>query len=457
MASIVKRKSKYSVVYTCEDENGVKRQKWETFSSNAAAKKRKTEVEFQQNKGTFIVPTAKTVSDLLTEYVSIYGVNTWALSTYEARRALIDNYVNPVIGDKKLDDISPRMMDKFYRELLTMPSAQRPYSKNNEECVSPRRVREIHKLLRSAFNQAVKWELMARNPVEHATLPKAEESVREIWDVDTLLKALDICTDDILTLAISIAFACSLRMGEMLGLTWDCVEMSNNSIENQTAFIYVDKELQRVSKAAMQDLGSKDIMKVFPAILSGNHTALVLKTPKTKTSTRRIYLPETVARLLQERKAYIEEMKDLMGDEFVDHNLVFCGNTGHPIEGQIINRALGKLIKDNDLPKIVFHSLRHSSITYKLKINGGDIKAVQGDAGHAQASKMTIERYSHIVDEDRRFNAKQFDDMFFGKKEKPVQEVEQAVSEENETLKLLKILESKPELLTTLKALAQAL
>ena len=207
----------------------------------------------------------------------------------------------------------------------------------------------------------------------------------------------------------------------------------------------------------MQDLGSKDIMKVFPAILSGNHTALVLKTPKTKTSTRRIYLPETVARLLQERKAYIEEMKDLMGDEFVDHNLVFCGNTGHPIEGQIINRALGKLIKDNDLPKIVFHSLRHSSITYKLKINGGDIKAVQGDAGHAQASKMTIERYSHIVDEDRRFNAKQFDDMFFGKKEKPVQELEQAVSEENETLKLLKILESKPELLTTLKALAQAL
>ncbi len=61
MASIVKRKSKYSVVYTCVDECGVKRQKWETFSSYADAKKRKAQIEFQQSTGTFIVPSAKTV------------------------------------------------------------------------------------------------------------------------------------------------------------------------------------------------------------------------------------------------------------------------------------------------------------------------------------------------------------------------------------------------------------
>ena len=48
MASIVKRKNKYSVVYTYQDEKGEKRQKWETFATNAEAKKRKAEVEFQQ-------------------------------------------------------------------------------------------------------------------------------------------------------------------------------------------------------------------------------------------------------------------------------------------------------------------------------------------------------------------------------------------------------------------------
>lgn len=76
MASIVKRKKKFSVVYTYTDENGVKRQRWETFNTNAEAKKRKTQVEFQQNTGTFIPPVAKTLSELLEEYMSIYGVST---------------------------------------------------------------------------------------------------------------------------------------------------------------------------------------------------------------------------------------------------------------------------------------------------------------------------------------------------------------------------------------------
>lgn len=78
MASIVKRKSKYSVVYTYIDDNGDKKQKWETFDSMAAAKKRKIQIEFEQDNNTFIVPTAKTLDDLMEEYMSIYGVNTWA-------------------------------------------------------------------------------------------------------------------------------------------------------------------------------------------------------------------------------------------------------------------------------------------------------------------------------------------------------------------------------------------
>lgn len=71
MASIVKRKNRYSVVYSYTDENGVKRQQWGTFEPNADAKKRKVQVEFEQDTGTFIVPNAKTVSDLLEEYMSI--------------------------------------------------------------------------------------------------------------------------------------------------------------------------------------------------------------------------------------------------------------------------------------------------------------------------------------------------------------------------------------------------
>ena len=415
MASIVKRKNKFSVVYTYTDDKGEKRQKWETFPTNAEAKRRKAEVEFQQESGTLVIPEAKTVKELLEDYTSIYGVNTWAMSTYEARRSLIFNYINPILGDVKLSDLNTRMMEKYYQNLLKVKSRVVNNRKPNTEYLSCHTVREVHKLLRSAFNQAVKWELMQKNPCANATLPQEEHKPRDIWDAPTLFKALELCDDDILKLAINLAFSCSLRVGEMLGLTWDCVEISDASIANGTAFIFVNKELQRVNRDALEKLNEKGIIFKFPAFFARTNTALVLKEPKTKTSTRKVFLPKTVAEMLKERYQEIQEYKELFGDEFQDFNLVFCNANGRPMESQIITRALQKLIKDNDLQPVVFHSLRHSSITYKLKLNGGDIKSVRGDSGHAQV-KMVTDVYSHIIDEDRRLNAQRFEETFYQKK-----------------------------------------
>ena len=62
-----------------------------------------------------------------------------------------------------------------------------------------------------------------------------------------------------LRLALNLAFSCSLRMGEMLGLTWDCVDISPESIDNGSASIYVDKELQRVSRDALAQIDQQGI------------------------------------------------------------------------------------------------------------------------------------------------------------------------------------------------------
>lgn len=71
-----------------------------------------------------------------------------------------------------------------------------------------------------------------------------------------------------------------------------------------------------------------------------------------------------------------DELLEALGPEYVDYDLVFTGYYGMPTETSSITASFQKLIKENNLPKVVFHSLRHSSITYKLKLNGGDIKAV---------------------------------------------------------------------------------
>lgn len=462
MASIVKRKNKYSVIYSYTDEHGEKRQKWETWGTAKEAKKRKAEIELKQANGSFVRPTLKTVSDLMYDFVELYGISKWALSTFAAKKSLIDNYINPIIGDVKLSEITPRMMDGYYKKLLKVKRVDRNGKGEAEEYVSPRNILEVHKVLNCAFNQAVRWECMEHNPAAKASLPHYEKKSRAIWTADDLFHALEVCEDDRLSLAINLAFSCSLRLGEMVGLTWDCVDISEQSIKNNNASIYVEKELLRVSKDALQKLENRDVLRIFPAVFSSNSTALVLKKPKTQTSIRRIWLPTTVAEMLVAWKAQQDEMKEYLGGEHLDFGMVIAQPNGRPLEGQIISRAFNELIRANELPDVVFHSLRHSSTTYKLKLNHGDMKAVQGDTGHAQL-KMVSDVYSHILDEDRRYNAAKFEEAFYHKqdaqesnasKDAPLSsDTTNATEKETpsgDTLKLIELLNSSPELASEL-------
>ncbi len=447
MASIIKRRNKYSVVYRCPDENGLEKQKWETFSTNAEAKKRKAQIEYQLSTNTFITPTCKTVRELLYDYVTIYGVNKWALSTYNGNKSIIDNYINPIIGDVKLEDCTPKTMERYYLNMLKVKAVAKAYQKETDTLVSPSTIREIHKILRSAFNQAVKWELMLRNPVEKATLPAVEKNTREIWTADILVEALEQCDDERLKLCINLAFSCSLRMGELLALTWDCINISEESIADGSSYLYVDKEVQRVDRQILANLNGKDVKFQFPCFKPAGTTVLVLKSPKTKSSVRRVYIPQTVAEMLLTLKQEQEELKELLGDEYKPYNLVICSVDGRPVEGQIINRAFGKLIREHNLPKVVFHSLRHTSVTYKLKLNGGDIKAVQGDTGHSQINMVT-DVYSHIIDEDRCKNAQKLQDAFYGKpaaKATPTPTTQEPLPEDKSS-QLLALINQSPEL-----------
>ena len=87
-----------------------------------------------------------------------------------------------------------------------------------------------------------------------------------------------------------LSFACSLRQGELLGLTWDCMDISPESIKDGRAFVYIDKELQRVSRDALSQTEEQGVKLKFPSILGCRHTVLVLKEPKTKTSVQKVFL-----------------------------------------------------------------------------------------------------------------------------------------------------------------------
>ena len=110
-------------------------------------------------------------------------------------------------------------MDKYIQTLQKTPAVSTKMHKAKTQYVTNQTIEKIIKLLRCAFKQAVRWELIAKNPFDNVILPKSEYKKRDIWDAGMIRTALDQCTDSKLYVAMNLSFACSLRMGEILGLT----------------------------------------------------------------------------------------------------------------------------------------------------------------------------------------------------------------------------------------------
>lgn len=456
MASIIKRKKSYSVVYNYTDENGETKQKWETWHTHQEALKRKAEIENQQFNGTFIPPTNQTVSEFLHDFVVLYGEKRWSMSTYDSNTGLIANYINPLIGNVKMQAVNPRFVDQFNRTLEKTKPVARKNIKNKNEYLSAQTRDKIHKLLSCAFKQAVKWEIIQKNPFDFSMYTRPKYKKRDIWTAEMIRKALDECEDGKLYVAINLSFACSMREGEILGLTWDNVHISDDDIARDDAYVYIDKELQRASKRSLETLDKKDVHYIFPPLMPNTSTRVVLKKPKTDSSIRKIWLPKTLAYIMREWKSHQDELKGFLRDEYTDYNLVVALNNGRPCEGRVLLKAFEALREKAELPNVVFHSLRHSSTTYKLKLNHGDLKATQGDTGHAQIDMIT-DIYAHILDEDRKVNAMKFETSFYNIKA-DLRNV-QAPQEEQAALDvsaLTEQLQKSPELLQTLSQLIAA-
>lgn len=453
MASIVKRDdNKYSVVYRYVDENGNTKQKWESPTDHKTAKARKAEIEHQQANNTFIVPKDETLEEFLKEYVSTYGVKRWGLSVYDSNTALIRNYINPIIGNIKIQQINSRTLDKYIQTLKTTPTVSTKTHKAREKYVTDKTIDKICRLLHCAFNQAVRWEIIGKNPMDSATPPKIEYTKRDIWDVDTILKALEECEDGKLFIAINLAFACSLRAGEILGLQWERVHISDKDIINENAYIEIDRELERVSLNALETLDNKDVYHVFPPLKPNTTTRRVLKAPKNKSSIRRVWLPVTLAKQLIKWREQQEKIKEFLGSEYHDYDLVVALDNGNPCENRVLEESFKDLKEKAGLPNVVFHSLRHSSTTYKLMLSNGDIKSVQGDTGHATADMVT-RVYAHIMDDKRKINAKIFEQAFYDISDMKNTKPTNNNYSETDARALLEQLQKSPELIELMKNL----
>ena len=403
----------------------------ESFDTEEAANLRIAQIQLDKKLGTFTPPKqyidasspanlireTMTVAQLLEEYIQLHALHHWSVGTLQENQQRIDDYIVPYIGEQKIKDLTTHGLESFYQMLLTVPAVKLKGRESEDRTVSPYVVTKCHTILRSALNQALRWDyLRGNNPAMAVELPKSKRGKRDAWTDQEAKRALACCQSPRLLLCMYLALGCSMRIGEILGLTWSCVHIEDELTGSDDAFLVVDKELRRCDKASMERLrksGNDDVFYEFPNCTQRDtRTVLVLKTPKTESSVRKIYLPVTVIVALKEEKRRQETLKRDLGDEYQDFDLVVAQANGRPVEERFIAKEFAEFIEANGLKKVVFHSLRHSSTSLKLKYSGGDIKAVQGDTGHAQANMVT-DVYSHIMNEDRKRLARKMDSEFF--------------------------------------------
>lgn len=422
-----KKGKQWEVSYRCP---GYSKPIYERFPTSEAANLRIAEIEYEKSIGQLrppkILPASSkenhikqfvTISELMDEYVQLYGLNHWGDSYLSYSRHRIEHYIKPYLGNVLLRDLTTHDLDLYYSALLDKPAVILKGHKNTSKKVSPQVIEKIHTLLRSAFNQAVAWGYIQTNPALNAAPPKYQHTSRQVWTTNKAQKAVELCENPSLRLSILLALGCSMRIGEILGLTWNHVNISEESIQSGNASVLIDQELKRCDKISLADLerrGGSKVLFIFPEWKKSKpcKTSLVLKAPKTASSVRTVFLPETVSKALLDMKAQQADEKKLLGEAYTDYNLVIAHEDGRPYEERQIADLLRQFIQEHDFPPVVFHSLRHCSTSIKLQISGGNIKAVQGDTDHAQA-RMVTDLYAHMNNEDRRQLAQKVEQGFF--------------------------------------------
>ena len=286
-------------------------------------------------------------------------------STFYLYKRDIELYILPNLGQYSLDELSTTIIQRFYNSLLNPSSRNKP--------LAPKTIHCIHGVLHQALDQAVSAGELAKNPSSACKLPKAirkEIVPMEDAQVQLFLEMIHGHPHEYLY---KITLFTGLREGEVLGLTWDCVDLKEGRLT-------VKQQLRKEQKKG------------------GKYYFSSTKNDKSRT----LVLSPSVVNLFQCQKEKSLSMM-LAADRWEESNLVFTNRNGGILSYRTVYDCLKRIVKKMGCPKLRFHDLRHQYAVISIK-NGDDIKTVQGNLGHATAA-FTLDVYGHVTDDMKRNSA----------------------------------------------------
>lgn len=412
MASIEKRGNTYAIIVSAGyDVNGKKIREKTTFTPDPnmtekqlqkALEKFTYDFEEKVKNGKFLKGEKITLKEFTEYWIKEYANQQLEKTTLGAYKAELDQKIIPALGHLKIAKIKPTHLQSFYNNLLE--DGVRKDGKPGG--YSPVTIKKDHAIISSILSQAVQWQIIESNPCDRVSPPKAKMMTEDVKhftleQAETFLNALEMDysatykahnrTDDTgkkyyvpeytetrtiptqFKVFFNLALFGGMRRGELIALTWDDINFSNNTVN-------IDKSTGCVNKE------------------------VITKAPKNKSSIRTVTIPEPVMDMIKKYRTEQLEYKVSIGDQWQGDNYVFIQWNGKQMNlytpyhtfKDIINKYNVTVECDSlRLPDIPLHGLRHTSATLLISENI-DVRTVSDRLGHSHAS-TTMNIYAHSL------------------------------------------------------------
>jgi integrase len=321
------------------------------FPTKRAAQEFLTATLGAMNEGAYVPPSKLSVKDFIEREWLPAIEATVRPSTFRCYESVIRARIIPGLGPMPLQRVTPPVLLRLYREWQAggLSAATCAHS---------------HAILSRIFKDAVRWGRLARSPVPQVTPPRSEKARVTAWTEKELRRFLDYTQEDALWPLWKLALGSGMRRGEMLGLTWRALDLEAGKLTVE--------------------------QQVVPA-----PGGIAFGPPKSERSRRTIPLGAGVVEALRKHREVQRLERDLMGEDYVDRDLVFADPTGTPLHPKVVSARFVRVRKAAGVPTGTIHVTRHTHATHLL-LRGVPLHVVAARLGDDEAT--VLKSYSHLLD-----------------------------------------------------------
>ena len=341
-------------------------QKTITGKTEREVQQRLSKMQVDVDEGTYIEPSKQTLGEWLDMWLETYVAGSVKPYTEDSYRAVCENHIKPLLGNIKLAALSAPQIQQLYNKLV------------REKGLSSKTVKNVHGVLHRALNKAVQIGDIRHNPADACELPKVYQKEIVPLEEPQITAFLKAIRGHKYEHIYQVTLFTGLRQGEVLSLTWGCVDFEHRTL-------YINKQLQKSKK------------------VGGTYQLVPTKNGKARLLT----VAPSVMAVLRRQKSQQAQMQLLAGPVWENKdNLVFTNEQGGHLAHVTVYKNFKTIVHGLGLDTR-FHDLRHTYAVSALE-SGDTIKTVQDNLGHASAA-FTLNIYSHTTQKMRRESADQME------------------------------------------------